>query len=325
MGLLPTRKGARVFVSWVKHTTRSASLAEGIGAEAIFIHSGASLGLFKYIPRGIETMLFLIRRRPDAVFCMNPPYFLPLVAWFYCLLFRARFVIDSHTAAFDQREWTRLAPLHSFLVKRAACSVVTNAELARRVEGLGGTAVVISDIPYALPGGEYEVKAKSFNICFVCTYQDDEPIAEVLEAARALGNGVTVYVTGNDKRLPAELRASKPDNVMLTGFLTNEHYAGLLRVVDAILVLTTRDFTMQRGGSEALTVGKPLVTSDWPTLREIFGDAGVYVENSALGIRRGVDELRATYPARLEGVKRLRGVREERWEKGRVELEGYLR
>ena len=74
-----------------------------------------------------------------------------------------------------------------------------------------------------------------------------------------------------------------------------------------------------------MTVGKPIVTSDWPTLREIFGDAAVYAENTASGIRHGVDELRATYTARLEGVKRLQRVREERWRKGRTELGGYLR
>lgn len=323
MGFLPTRSGARVFISWVRHTTRSASLARGIGAENFFIDTGSSLGPLKYVPRALRTLRILVSLRPGAVFCMNPPYFLGMVAWLYCLLFRARFALDSHTAAFDQPEWVRIGSLHRFLVRRAAVSTVTNAELARRVESMGGRAVVVSDIPYEMPEGTYEVEADRFTVCFCCTYANDEPILEVFEAARKLPD-VRVYVTGNDKKATDEIRRAKPENVTLTGYLSNEAYAGLLRGVSAILVLTTRNFTMQRGGSEAVTVGKPLITSDWPVLREIFSQGTVHVDNTANGIQAGIEELRRDYDRYKKDIVELQEIRRQRWRTAKHELESLL-
>ncbi|GMU92319.1 MAG: hypothetical protein AMXMBFR4_13770 [Candidatus Hydrogenedentota bacterium] len=323
MGFLPTCTGTRVFISWVRHTTRSASFARGIGAESFFIDVGSSLGPLKYVPRALRTLRILVSLRPAAVFCMNPPYFLGLAAWWYCLVFRACFVLDSHTAAFDQPEWVRIEPLHRFLVRRAACSTVTNVELAKRVESMGGRAVVVSDIPYEMPGGTYEVEPDRFTVCFCCTYANDEPILEVFEAARTLPD-IRVYVTGNDKKATDEIRRAKPENVTLTGYLSDEAYAGLLRGVSAILVLTTRDFTMQRGGSEAVTVGKPLITSDWPVLREIFSRGTVHVDNTANGIQAGIEEVRRNYDRYINEIAELKRIRQQRWQTAKQELESFL-
>lgn len=323
MGFLPTHADGRLFVSWVKHTTRSASFAQAIGARAIFCAQGASWGPLKYVPRALITLGRLLRDRPAAVFCMNPPYFVGLLAWGYTCFFRARFVLDSHSAAFDSAKWTWMAPLHAFLVKRAACSTVTNPELARRVEAMGGTAVVLSDIPYAMPEGAFPVTPDRFNLCFVCDYASDEPVVEVFEAVAGMP-GVHLYVTGNDKKAAPEMLAAKPGNVTLTGYLSNEDYAALLHSVDALLVLTTRDHTMQRGGSEAVTVGKPLITSDWPILREIFHRGAAHVDNSAAGIRAGIEAVQAEAGAYREGILALRAEREGRWAEVRARLEALL-
>ncbi|MCC6145790.1 MAG: hypothetical protein IT368_18440 [Candidatus Hydrogenedentes bacterium] len=323
MGFLPTNPQRRVFISWVKHTTRSASFAKAIGAQAWFFNQGEGWGPLKYVPRKIATLWVLLTQRPKVVLCMNPPYFVGLLAWFYCLFFDARFTLDSHSAAFDSRKWTWMMPLHSFLVKRAAASTVTNPELARRVEAMGGTAVVLSDIPYEMPEGEYPVDKGCFTLCFVCNYAEDEPIFDVFDAVRSLP-GVHVYVTGNDRKATDAMRAAKPENVTLTGYLTNAQYAGLLRNVDALLVLTTRDHTMQRGGSEAVTVGKPLITSDWPILREIFSAGTVHVDNTADGIRRGIEAVKANPGSYGEDIVRLRDKRNARWAEVRARIEALL-
>jgi glycosyltransferase involved in cell wall biosynthesis len=323
MGFIPTNPDRRLFISWVKYTTRSASFAKAIGAEAHFLNQAEGWGPLKYVPRKIAMLWLLLTRRPKVVLCMNPPYFVGALAWFYCLFFDARFTLDSHSAAFDSRKWTWMMPLHSFLVKRAAASTVTNPELARRVEAMGGTAVVLSDIPYTMPAGDYPVAADKFTLCFVCNYAEDEPIFEVFDAARALPD-VHIYVTGNEKKATDEMRAVKPDNATLTGYLSNEEYAGLLRQVDALLVLTTRDHTMQRGGSEAVTVGKPLITSDWPILREIFSAGTVHVDNTADGIRRGIEAVQANPQQYAQEILQLRERREARWAEVRAKLEALL-
>jgi hypothetical protein len=58
--------------------------------------------------------------------------------------------------------------------------------------------------------------------------------------------------------------------------------------VSAVMVLTTRDQTMQMGAYEALSLGQPIITSDWQILRDSFGPAAAYVDNSPESIVRGV-------------------------------------
>lgn len=308
-----------LFLSWVKHTTRSLSLAKAVGAECHFIDTGQGLGLLKYLPRAWRSWRLLRRRRPAIVYCMNPPYFLPLLAWAYCKLHGARFILDSHTAAFDCRRWTWLRPMHAWLARRAVLSIVTNEDLATRVRAMGGEALVVTDIPFSLPGNDYQVAADRFTVCFIYTFAEDEPIQEVVEAARRLP-GVQFYVTGNTAKAGPELLAARPENLEFTGYLSNEDYAGLLNAVSAIMVLTTRDFTMQRGGSEAVTVGKPLITSDWEILRRTFAKGTVHVDNGAEAIVTALETVRNDYPRFQAGIQELAAERELRWQDAWREL-----
>lgn len=323
MGFLPTNKDRRAFVTWVRYTSRSASLAKGLNAENWFIVHGASLRLLKYIPRAIVTMTRLIRLHPASVFVMSPPYFAGLTVYVYCLLFRARFVIDAHTGAFDDPKWTWMMPLQAFLFRRAEYCIVTNHDLAERVKHYGGKPIVLSDIPFELPPADFPLDRSKFNVCLVSTYASDEPIPEVFDAVRPLSD-VHVYVTGDSRKAGDALRAAKPDNVTLTGFLSETDYAGLLQSVDCLLVLTTRDFTMQRGGSEAITAAKPLITSDWPILREIFSSGTIHVDNSAGAIAEAIRAIQQNPAAYREGILTLRSHREARWKEAKAELERAL-
>jgi glycosyltransferase involved in cell wall biosynthesis len=319
---LSTKPDKRIFISWVKHTTRSASFAQAFGAECHFIDAGFSLGLLKYFARGWRTLRLIWSRRPAVVICMNPPYFLGLLAWVYCLFHEAQFVLDSHTAAFDSGKWTWMGPLHSFIIRRAVCTTVTNWDLAEQVERQGGRAVVLSDIPYRMPEGSFQVEG-DFSVCFVCNYAEDEPVLEVFAAAQELPD-VRFYVSGDTKKASPEMLAKRPENVTLTGYLSNEEYAGMLRGVSAMLVLTTRDFTMQRGGSEAITVGKPLITSDWPVLHEIFSQGTVHVKNEAAAIKEGIKEVRQNRERYEQEILAMRGRREENWKRVEHELSELL-
>jgi glycosyltransferase involved in cell wall biosynthesis len=312
-----------LFLSWVSHSTRSASLAQALGAECEFVADGRRLGLLKYLPRAWRSWRLLAARRPALVICMNPPYFLPFVAWCYCRRARARFVLDSHTAAFDQRRWTWMRPLHAFLVRRAALSIVTNEALGERVAAMGGNAVIVQDIPYTLPAGRYPLPADAFTVVFICTYAADEPLAEVCAAARALPE-VRFFVTGNSRKAAPGLVAAKPANLEFTGFLSRADYAGLLRGASAVLALTTRDFTMQRGGSEAVSAGKPLITSDWPVLRRIFPKGALHVDNRAASIASAIATLRADYGRYEREIAELATERQAIWLRAHATLTRLL-
>jgi len=118
---------------------------------------------------------------------------------------------------------------------------------------------------------------------FVCTYSVDEPVGAVVEAARRLPD-VWFSFTGDPDYAPRGFRESLPKNIRLTGFIPDGEYVSLLRAADAILVLTRDDHTMQRGGYEAVALEKPLITSAWTLLRQVFSRGTVHVDNSPEGI-----------------------------------------
>jgi glycosyltransferase involved in cell wall biosynthesis len=200
---------------------------------------------------------------------------------------------------------------------------VTNDALASRVAELGGRALIVSDIPFEFPAPTARYSGGEFSIAYVCSFAHDEPYLEVIEAARSLPE-IRFYISGNHKRARALDSAAVPANVTLTGFLQFHDYANLLHSVSAVLALTTRDFTMQRAGSEAVTVGKPLITSDWPTLRRIFRQGTVFVASEAAAIVEGVRALTTDY-ARLQAeMLVLRDLRDATWQDAKRNLESAL-
>ena len=82
-----------------------------------------------------------------------------------------------------------------------------------------------------------------------------------------------------------------PQNVTFTGYLPDEEYYGLMNTCQAVMCLTTRNHTMQRGACEALSMGKPIITSAWPLLLDYFHKGTVHVDNSANGIQAGIAEM----------------------------------
>ena len=152
------------------------------------------------------------------------------------------------------------------------------------------------------------MRREGFHAVFVCTYSVDEPIAEVLEAARRLPD-VSFSFTGDPAYMSADLQRSLPANVRLTGFLPDTEYLALLRGADIILSLTKEDHTMQRGGYEAVALGKPLITSHWPLLREVFGRGTVHVDNSPQAI---VSAIRTIQVEPRSWHREMIGLRQER-------------
>jgi len=293
-----------------------------MGAENYFFAQGDRLGLLKYIPRALACFWTLVTRRPRLVFASNPPTFAPLIVWFYCLLFNARYCMDSHTSAFDRVRWLRLMPLHGFLARRAIWAATTNDELTDRVTAMGAPGISVTDIPFEFPPATYPVKG-DFSVVVVSSFDDDEPVAETFEAARRVSD-VTFYVTGNPAKASEELRALCPENVVLTGYLSNEDYIGLLRSVSAIMVLTTNDLTMQRGGSEAISVERPLITSDFQMLRDVFYKGTVHVDNSPDQIADAISQIRGNLARYESEMIEMKQERDERWTALRTELLGRI-
>jgi glycosyltransferase involved in cell wall biosynthesis len=319
------------FVTWAK-LRRADTLAELLGIPSHSVRrlwrgTPPLLTLWKYLLQGIHTLLLCLRHRPRVVFVTSPPIFAVLSVYVYALIFRARYVIDFHSGSFLQRHWRRWDPLQRFLARRAALNLAHNARNAEVLAGWGVKHAVLPSLPPRLaispqpPPAAAQARGTGGRplVVYITSFKDDEPVAELLDAARSLPE-IDFRVSG---RPPEGLRAGLPSNVVLTGFLGEEDYLALLARADLIVALTKQSDTLLYGAQEAIALHKPLVLSRTATLEEYFPEGTVFAENTAAGLRDGIREaLRrrgelaakmALFEARFraEGEARLEAVRRE--------------
>jgi len=286
-----------LFLVWgpPSHGPRSRVFARELGIDELhYVYSTTRRGLltapFKYLYQAFKTLTLLFRTRPQIVFVQSPPGFAVLFVYIYCRMTNSHYVVDAHSAALLSPYWRHPAWLYRLLARKAVTTIVTNEHFKNMIQAWGGQAFVLRDIPTSYPmAGTYPVKGK-FNMLVVNKFACDEPLEEVLAAAENIDE-VQFYITGEVSRAGDRLPSNPPKNVIFTDYLSDEDYFGLMKTSQAVMCLTTRDHTMQRGACEALSMGKPIVTADWPVLRDYFHKGTIYVDNSADGIQRGVDEM----------------------------------
>jgi hypothetical protein len=177
--------------------------------------------------------------------------------------------------------------LHRVFSKEALTTIVHNNSQAEIVNTWGCNYLVLFDYP-GLKSTEtsYPLK-RQFNVAVISSFAIDEPIELVFEAAKDLPD-VCFYVTGNFHKLDPQILGKKPENCLMTGYLPDDQYLGLIQSVDAMISLTTRNHTVLSGAFEAVSIGTPLIISDWPILKEYFPLGTVHVPNTVNGIYEGV-------------------------------------
>ena len=305
-----------IFIAWAPHGRRSELLARELQVGMYFIHylkfQVPLYAPIKYILQSLRTLQVLFVERAAAVFVQNPPFVCSLVVYLYCPLAGAKFVIDHHSDSFS-RKWSWALPVQKFLARRAITNVVTNQHWADIVQAWSADVFILPDPFVPLPEGENLAVTSGFNVVFVNTFAPDEPLDAVLEAASQLSD-VHFYITGNTNKKPDGFFADLPANITFTGFIPDSQYFGLLRAVQAVIALTTRDYTLQGGGCEAISLGKPLITSDWPYLRELFAKGTIYVPNSSDGIRDGIQIMQQRYKDLEKEVVAFRQDRRREWD-----------
>jgi hypothetical protein len=70
---------------------------------------------------------------------------------------------------------------------------------------------------------------------------------------------------------------------------------------------------LQLGGCEAVAVGKPLITSDWPYLQDVFSKGTIYVSDSAESIRAGIVAAQERYEVLAQEIVALRQESRREW------------
>jgi glycosyltransferase involved in cell wall biosynthesis len=305
------------YISWAESCSRSDHTARELGGTSHMIYlprfgSRASTVAFKYFGQWVRTARVLRQDRPDAVFVMTPPVFAALPAFWYAWLHGKQVVLDAHTAAFLHPRWRRFQWLQRALCRRARTTLVHNEHLADAVRAMGGQPTLVPDVPVVYDKVEPFDRQGRFTVAVVCSFNYDEPIAAILDAARQVPD-VRVLMTGNPRHLAPALASNLPPNVTLTGFLSVAAYGGLVSGADVVMSLTTRDHTMLRGAYEAVYQGTPVIVSDWQLLRDAFDDGAVHVDNSSGQIVAAIRRIQADPDRFKAGARRLREKKLSRW------------
>ncbi len=327
---LPPRSPA-LHLSWTVFQRRQASMAPLVGLDCVFLplgYKGRShlRRAAAYLAVAWRSWRVLQARRPQELWVQLPQVPLLWVALLYRLLapHPVRLVADCHNAMF-RAPWSRL-PFGLSALAQCELVVVHNDEVWREAIALGlppARLRVLEDVPpLREPGaGAPPVPALLAGrprpwVLYPGSFSADEPVAEVLEAARQLrGHGVLV-VTGRLSNAQKHGHAldDLPANVVLTDYLPLAEFEALLVHCDVVLALTRQDGIQLSVCNEALGFGRAMVMSDTPLLRRLFGSAAVAVDSSdPAALVRGIDAATSCRHELEQQATRLAARRREDW------------
>lgn len=246
--------------------------------------------LKRYSALGWRTLRLLARLRPRVVYVQNPSLILALLVLFARpFLGRYRVLMDAHNEAvtpYTHAYWP-ITSLTRLALRLADVTIVTNAALAEEVRKLGGHPQVLPDrLPTPpTPAGDAPALEQALQVMVVATYAADEPITEIIEAARDVGDQYQLSITGRETKLPAEQRAALPANVRQTGFLSEDDYWILMRDSHVILDLTLKPNCLVCGAYEALAARRPMILSGNPATVDLFEKVALFpATHDAAGI-----------------------------------------
>ena len=211
------------------------------------------------------------------------------------------------------------------MLRTANCVVVTNEPLARTVAQAGGSAFVLPDPLPSFPPQPPRERSSTFRVAVIATHAADEPMAEVIGAARVVGPEFAFSVTGDPAKLSEPLLKSLPPNVKLTGFLEEGHYWRLLSASDSVLDLTRMDNCLVCGAYEAIAVGVPAVLSNNAASVATFADFAEFTENATGQIAAALERVRARREELDRAIPPARRRFEERWTAQAQQLIDFMR
>lgn len=283
-----------IWITW-ENQIRNKSMSARLGADFFPIVHNCSR-IKRYIISSYRTITLLRKNANGYVFVQNPSIVLSFLSVLLKPIFRYTLVVDAHNSGVFPAE--KLQGLANYINKKADYVIVTNEGLASFIKSIGGNPLVLPD---PLPDIAVDSRKKSVwekiaspSVLTICSWASDEPYCEVILAAKSVPE-VTFYITGNSKGREKECDFELPNNIVLTGFVSENDYHHLLINSDIILDLTTRDDCLVCGAYEAVSVSKPVILSDTNALRSYFGGVAVFVKNDAESIACGVKELLNSY------------------------------
>jgi hypothetical protein len=304
-------------ITWEQHR-RTRELCDWLGLPLHEVTVNASR-LRRYIKLSGRTLRLLSQHRPKVLYVQNPSLILAtLVLAARPFLGRYKVIVDAHNEAvapFTHAYWP-ITSLSRRALRAADVTIVTNAALAEQVKEVGGSPHVLPDrlpTPPLAPTEPPQLDG-ALRVMVVATYAADEPIAEIIEAARMLGDQYQLSITGRETKLPADQRARLPANVRQTGFLSEEAYWELMRDSHITLDLTLKPNCLVCGAYESLAALRPMVLTGNPATVDLFGQVALFPdEHDAKSIAECLQRSRQQLAQLNNSVVTERPRFEQRW------------
>lgn len=315
-----------IWISW--HVSqRSRNLAKELGLP-IFEKVIENNPLSRHLFSSLWTIYILLRERPDKVY-MQYSFLLLVVAASYKLLMPhpVHIICDCHTKALRRSVSGRVGKVFWSIKKKSfqsvSVSIISNVEMNPDIKKLTNSYCVLPDkIPDVVSSGK---KNKNEVYCvFVSSYAVDEPLDDVIAAAKRLDGTVKIYCTG---KIPDGLRGLRKNpyvNICFTDFLSLEEYYQLISNADCVLALTSEEGCLQCAGYESLSAGVPVVLSDTSALKTYFENAAIYVEHNAQEIESGIRRAISHRPELLSNMSRIKQIREHEYDSALNKLRKVL-
>jgi glycosyltransferase involved in cell wall biosynthesis len=283
-----------IWLTW-EIQRRNRSLARAVGATLHeMLYSGNAVA--RYCVLVSRTFRLVRKARPGVIYYQNPSLILSalLATMKFLGLTRARLVGDFHNAGVYPPVARFLVP---WIVRNSDLVIVTNSNLESAIKALGGKCMSLPDPIPQLDGARRAptVTAHGFDVFFVCSWAPDEPIVEVLNAAKVIAQRqpeMVLSITGRPKLERIGWTEPVPSNVRLTGFLSEHDFEQRLLDAAVVLDLTTRADCMVCGAYEATSAEVPMVLSDNPPTRAYFRKGALFTSNTAASI---AEELLRAY------------------------------
>lgn len=293
-----------IFVIWGREVKHSQYLAMALGARPVQIYYDKIWGMniswpVRYVVQTLATWLVLFKERPNIVYVQNPPAIAPLACLVYCKLFRAKLMIDTHTAAFLDKKWMRFYWLFKFVARQAdlnSCHNYKNLEILKSW-GVQPTMVLqasnpeFSESELQKPLAEAKLEALlrtgKPSVLMVNRFANDDDYLTVIKTAKLMPE-MTFFISGNyakAKDLPNVL----PDNVCLTGYLDHSEFMKLMYRSKVVLAFTRRADTVLWSVREILALRKPFVTTDSEVMRHYFSEVGLFASSEAQDIKEQIE------------------------------------
>lgn len=312
--------GGVVAVAWSPHCQRTSQFAKRLGASFYQIHYLKSkrplLAPVKYVLQCLKTWMVLSRERPSLVYVAVSPIIAALSIYIYCFFSGAKFIMDVHGNSMNSWKWKWSIPLHRFLAKRALVNIVDQKIRTQLFTSWGAKTMVLADPPLNISPNNLQLLLPgplSHSITVVNTFNDDEPLAPILDAARQLPD-ISFYILGDTALANKSLFRTAPPNVVFTGYLLGDEYWQRLNSSSAVMVLTTQPYSLLAGAQEGMALGKPLILSNQPALVDYFSKGVVFIEHNPESIIAGVQRAILQAPFLSQDIVALEKEKRAHWD-----------